>query len=642
VDWSISSKSTTDANDLSSTTQGTVSFASGETSKQITLYVNADTTFEADEALVIQLANPVNLTLGTDNASTTITNDDSLLTISATAASVDEGSGGGSNPLQYTVSRNNGSASASVNWAFQPGSATADDLTGTTSGTLSFAAGETSKQITLNINKDNTPENDESFTVALSNPAGAAIVTGSATQTIKNDDAWGNLSIATSTPTVTEGSSGGSTPVQLTITRSGSTTGTASVNWAFKAGTASSSDLNGSTSGSVSFAAGETSKQISLNINADTTVEPDETFSIVLSNPTNATLTTSSVDVTIANDDVPPTLAEAVLYRCVKYSGAYFYTSNTAEIQYIQDAYLDVIRFEGFAFNCLNTTGKPVYRFALLDGSGSYFYTTDEAERSARQQQPGLYRDEGIQFRAAQDDDTSAMPVYRLKHSATGNYLLTANAGERDIAISQYGYQYERVAFHVPKAGTPNGLALAAGQDAQFTKEGSFINGSLKYNVLRIGDTTSTASVQWNVAGNGANPANASDFTSGLTSGQLNFAAGEAVKTITLSFYGDTTAEPDETFNLTLSNPKDTAILVGSMAVSKQLRQYSLLIPGQRAVNFGEMPEFGENARHADLAQGEGHGLGRILPGFMMPSGSIARLMARIRSIATSPCSSAM
>ena len=58
------------------------------------------------------------------------------------------------------------------------------------------------------------------------------------------------------------------------------------------------------TNGTVNFAAGETSKSITLNINADTTIEPDESFSVVLSNPVNATLGTSSATQTIVTDDV--------------------------------------------------------------------------------------------------------------------------------------------------------------------------------------------------------------------------------------------------------------------------------------------------------------------------------------------------
>ena len=57
-----------------------------------------------------------------------------------------------------------------------------------------------------------------------------------------------------------------------------------------------------------------------------------------------------------------------------------------------------------------------------------------------------------------------------------------------------------------------------------------------------------------------------------------------------------------------------------------------------------ECPARGESVfvLEGDAAQGGVHCGGRILPGFRMLSGSMARFMVRIRSIATSPCSSAM
>ena len=263
-------------------------------------------------------------------------------------------------------------------------------------------------------------------------------------------------------------------------------------------------------------------------------------------------------------------MAEGVLYRCVKYNnGAYFYTANPAEIQSIQDNYLDLIRFEGYAFSCLTSGSKPVYRFALTDGSGAYFYTADPNERATVAAQTGKYRDEGIQFYAAQDNDSSATPAYRLK-SATGSYLYTANEAEKNAATSLYGYTYEQIAFRVPKEGTPSGFALSAGQDSQFANEGNVgTGGSLKYNVLRVGDTSQPASVQWSVKGTGSSPAEADDFT-GATSGTLSFGAGEASKLLTVSFTGDDRAQADrgtyESFAVTLSNPGSGQILVGSLA----------------------------------------------------------------------------
>ena len=75
--------------------------------------------------------------------------------------------------------------------------AAAADFTGGVfpTGTVSFAAGETSKTITVNVAGDSTVESAENFTVTLSNPsAGTAIGTAAATGTILNDD-------STTTPT---------------------------------------------------------------------------------------------------------------------------------------------------------------------------------------------------------------------------------------------------------------------------------------------------------------------------------------------------------------------------------------------------------------------------------------------------------
>src|SRR5262249_34937839 len=57
-----------------------------------------------------------------------------------------------------------------------------------TSGTLTFAAGETSKTITVFVNGDNIVEGDETFSLILSNAVGANIGNGTATGTIVNDD----------------------------------------------------------------------------------------------------------------------------------------------------------------------------------------------------------------------------------------------------------------------------------------------------------------------------------------------------------------------------------------------------------------------------------------------------------------------
>ena len=60
--------------------------------------------------------------------------------------------------------------------------------------------------------------------------------------------------------------------------------------------------------GTVNFAASETSKLITINVSGDTTLEPDEEgFTVTLSNPTNsATIATATATGTIQNDDTVP------------------------------------------------------------------------------------------------------------------------------------------------------------------------------------------------------------------------------------------------------------------------------------------------------------------------------------------------
>lgn len=103
----------------------------------------------------------------------------------------------GPTPFTFTVSRLGSSAAAgSVRWTVAgSGSNPTDpaDFTGATSGTLSFAAGQTSRILTINAAGDLRQENDESFSVRLSAPNGGILgPTVIAAATIRNDDQIGD------------------------------------------------------------------------------------------------------------------------------------------------------------------------------------------------------------------------------------------------------------------------------------------------------------------------------------------------------------------------------------------------------------------------------------------------------------------
>ena len=95
-----------------------------------------------------------------------------------------------------------------VNYATANGTATAgQDYTGAT-GTVTFAAGETSKTINIAVTGDTTVEQDETFTVTLSAPSGATLGTATATGTITNDDGRGGAEGTIGNASKSEGNSG--------------------------------------------------------------------------------------------------------------------------------------------------------------------------------------------------------------------------------------------------------------------------------------------------------------------------------------------------------------------------------------------------------------------------------------------------
>ena len=117
------------------------------------------------------------------------------------------------------------------------------------------------------------------------------------------------LAIAATNANQTEGTSV-TKPFTFTVTRAANTTGANAVNWTVTgsgASPANPTDFAGGVlpTGSVSWTAGDTiSKVITVNVQGDTTVEPNENFTVTLSNPTNgATITTATAIGTIQNDD---------------------------------------------------------------------------------------------------------------------------------------------------------------------------------------------------------------------------------------------------------------------------------------------------------------------------------------------------
>ena len=437
-------------------------------------------------------------------------------------------------PLTFTVTRDGDlSGVSSAIWALT-GMANATDFENGTSpsGTVSFAAGEASKIITINVLGDQAVEEDEAFTVTLSTPLGASLLTASATGTIRNDDAM--ISVAAGAP-VTEGNDG-TTPVSFAVTRTGDTSKAVIVAWAVTGtGTkpTNAADFQGGIlpSGIVSFAAGETSKTITVNIAADTAFESDEDFTLTLGYPSAGTsLGTASATQRVINDDpsIGFTPGQVSAERLEGDSGT------------ISIAFL-VIR-QG------STTGAASAAWAVT-GSG-----TDPA--TANDFAGATLPSGTVNFA---DGETSQQIVVDI----VGDRSVEANESFTVMLSSATGAVLGQSTITQVIRNDDILPILAIGALSADKREGDSGRTPFTFTVTRSGDTSGTSSATWAVTSSYASPATAADFAgNALPSGTISFAAGETSKTITIQVLGDTLSEADEGFTVTLSAPVGATIAV--------------------------------------------------------------------------------
>jgi hypothetical protein len=226
------------------------------------------------------------------------------ISVSIDDVTVAEGNSGTVNAT-FTVSLNRpvpAGATATVDFATADGTATAPADYAATSGMLTFAPGESSKTVTVGVNGDTVCEPDETFFVNLSNATGTTIVDGQGQGTIVNDDPC-VPSLSINDVTVAEGNSG-VTNATFTASLSQTTINTVTVDFATADDTATAPADYAATSGMLTFAPGESSKTVTVGVNGDTLVEPDETFFLNLSNAVGATIADGQGQGTIVNDDI--------------------------------------------------------------------------------------------------------------------------------------------------------------------------------------------------------------------------------------------------------------------------------------------------------------------------------------------------
>lgn len=572
------------------------------------------------------------------------------------------------------------------------------------SGVATFEINQTTAFVQVWVNGDTMGEQNEEFILTLVNPVGAKLGQATATGFVTNDDAGGapppptqpQIAFTSGAVTHAEGASG-LTAFAFTVTRDGPTTGTSSVNWSLAgsgANPASAADFQNGVmpGGSLTFAAGETSKTLTVNVAGDTTVETDEAFTLTLSGASGATLGQATVAGVITNDDTASPSGGQVIasnsYGATLTGGAGGDTliagqgpdvltgGGGGDVFSYGDLVWNAGKITDFALGTDRLDFSPLFqkygytgsdpvgdRYVTLssDGAGGtvisfdsdgpasgnpwpYTMTTLTGVSSTgltwgqlttagtappppppsggsgvviNSPGPGSTLTGGAgadTLNASQGADVltggggadsfafAAAPwsaghitdfvvgVDRLDLSAifqssgfTGSDPVAAGRMRFDAEGSGTAVYFDRDA---PNTGdwpfkitvldgvSPTGLTWATlstgggttspppasgAQIALTTPSLSLAEGNsgvtaFSYTVARTGSTTGASSANWSVAGSGANPASASDFQgAALPSGVVNFAAGETSKTLVVNVLGDTTVEPTEGFTVTLS-----------------------------------------------------------------------------------------
>ncbi|WP_370677708.1 Calx-beta domain-containing protein [Pleomorphomonas sp. PLEO] len=290
---------------------GTLTFAPGTTAQGVAVTINGDTAIEPSETFSVNLSGASNATIAQATGTGTILNDDGQPSLSINDVSLSEGNAGTS-AFTFTVSLSQpaGAGGVSFDIATADGTATAGvDYVAASQAGQTIAAGASSATFTVQVSGDTLNEPNETFFANVTNVSGASVADAQGQGTIVNDDGSPTLSI--DDVSVNEGNSG-TTTATFTVSLSSASGQTVSVGYASADGTAVAGSDYVAVSGTLTFAPGTTTKTFTVAIVGDTTVEPDEAFSVNLSGASNATIARATGTGTVSNDDAAVTVTVTV------------------------------------------------------------------------------------------------------------------------------------------------------------------------------------------------------------------------------------------------------------------------------------------------------------------------------------------
>ena len=300
-------------------TSGTLTINPGETTQSFQVPIIDNAIQDGNRTVNLTLSNPFHATLGAQvTAQLTIVDDDKALVVfNPGSFEVDEGAGSATISVILTMPM---TEQAKVDYATGDGTAHAPDDYTATSGTLTFAAGETSKTFQVPIIDDLLYELDETILLTLTNPISVelGIPNNTAILTIKDNDPMPDVMFSNTSYNVMENAG----LATITVTLSSPSGVVSQVNYQTSDWTAIAGIDYTATSGTLTFAPGETSKTFNVPILDDSLNEPQKSLKLTLSDPSNVALSVAEATLLIDDDDPLPTIElDQAEYIAVESSG---------------------------------------------------------------------------------------------------------------------------------------------------------------------------------------------------------------------------------------------------------------------------------------------------------------------------------
>lgn len=388
------------------------------------------------------------------------------------------------------------------------------------------------------------------------------------------------FSISAAQPYLAEGQAN-TTPFQFQITRHGNTTGQDSVSWQVAgsgADPANGDDFQGQVlpTGSLTFAAGETTKTIMVQAKGDTLQERSETFMVSLSNPsTGVTLAAGKTSASglILNDD-GVILATNPTPITIPMFGPSLPSSSSVTVSSSNDQLVSSVEV---TLNNLYHNSLDDVDILLVGPTGARSVLMSDA--GGDNPVNGINLTFSLQAAAAiPDADAPTSGIWR----PVNYYIEDPSFYERDDAFDALApagpYNAD---FSVFNGTNPNGIwRLFVGDDTT-AAAGKIIDGwslsiqtqpqtssvslavspgrvvengpiNLVYTFRRIGSTANSLSVNYSVAGTATLGTDYTGIPATPANKTITFAPGSATATLTVDPSADVDVEADETVALTL------------------------------------------------------------------------------------------